>query len=120
MPSIARPSTRGRARVDATLTIRRALVVQLCEQRLDTRGVRHALIELERDLRRDAQPQRTADARSQVARHAFEPVERCRPLGLATQDAYIDFRVPKIACDVDARHRHEPDDARVLYSFGQK
>ena len=45
----------------------------LREQRLDARGVRDALIELERDLGRDAQTQRATDARAQVPRDAAEP-----------------------------------------------
>jgi hypothetical protein len=82
--------------------------------------MRHALIELELDFRRQPKTQRATDARAEMARYAGESVERSGSLGVAAEDAHKDFRVSQIACDVDTGDGHEADDAWILYALGEK
>src|SRR5512132_4031767 len=57
------------ARVDGELA------AHLREELLDLRGVRNALVVAELDLGRRAEAQRSADAATEMRRHAREPVE---------------------------------------------
>src|SRR5215207_1256435 len=118
-PSIGRRSTRG-AFIGVGRGLHRPLIMKLSEQRFDSCSVGHALIELERDFGSDAQSQRAADPRPQVARDAAQPIERGRALGLTSEDADVDLCVPKIPGNVDTGHGHEANDARVLHTFGQE
>ena len=94
--------------------------MELCEQRFDPRRVRDALIELERDLRCYSQSERAANARAEMRSRAREPIESRGALGVASENADEDLGVPKVTRDVDAGHRHETDDARILDAFGKE
>jgi hypothetical protein len=94
--------------------------VYLREQRLDPRRVRDALIELERDLRRETKPERTPDARPQMTCDAGKAVERRGSLGIASENAHEHLRVPKVASHIHAGNGDEADDAGILDAFSEE
>ena len=69
----------------------------LSKQRLDTRRALDALIELEVNLRRIAQPERSTQSRPQMRRDAAERFERRRPFFGRAEDADEHFRLAKTA-----------------------
>src|SRR5688500_15361789 len=118
-PSIARPSAIGRPVRDWRV-VAAALLLNLREQRFDSRRTRDALVELETDLGRQPKPEGTPDARPEVARDARETIERGRALRLASQDTHVDFRVTQVARHIDAGNGHEAHDARILHAFREE
>jgi hypothetical protein len=94
--------------------------VDLCEQRLDPSGVGHTLIELERDLGCHTKPERATDAGTEMTRDAPQTVERRGSLRIASEDAHENFRVTKVAGDIDAGDSDEADDAGILDAFSKE
>src|SRR5687767_6746168 len=97
-----------------------AAIADLLEKGLDAGGAGHARIGVKGELGREAQAQGASQARPQMPRRALEALERRLLLDVRAEDADEDFGVTKVLRDIDARDRHEPDDARVLGSIGEK
>src|SRR5258708_14907854 len=92
----------------------------LREQLLDVRPVRDALVVAELDLRSNAKSERTSHASAKMRRHAGEAVECRRALRLRANDAHEDLRVLQIASHLDAGHRDQAVDARILDVVGEE
>jgi len=80
----------------------------------------NALIELERDLGRQAKSERATDAGPQMTRDACKPVERRGSLRITPEDAYEDLRVTKISRDIHAGNGDEADNAGILDAFSKE
>src|SRR5690348_9366310 len=94
--------------------------MELGEEGLDARRAGNALVQFERDVGREPQPQRPPDARAQMTRHTRQTVERGCTLRLAAENADEHLCVSKIAGDIDAGDSNESDDARVFDPFREK
>src|SRR5687768_4587676 len=91
-----------------------------CEERLDTRGSRHAVVLAELDLGSDAKLQRAADARAQVRRGAVQSLERRFLLAFSAHHAHKDLRMSKVIRELDPCHGDESDDPWVLCRRGEE
>src|SRR3954471_4140097 len=78
-------------RPSVTTLIIRLLFTHLSEQRLDACRARDGFIELEQELRRDAQPQRTTHAAAQVAGGARQRLHGPGAFGVVTHQADEDL-----------------------------
>ena len=93
------------------------LLLHVREQRLDAGSAGDRVVLLELDLRSDAQAKLARDARTKMRGNAVETVEGCLLLGVATQYAHVDTRVPKIGTDFRTCHSNESDNSRILCRF---
>src|SRR5438105_4245144 len=84
-------------------------ILQLREERLDSRRTLDAVVRFEHDLGSQTEPQGAADARAKVTGDAVEAVARCRALGLGSVNAHEHGGDAQIAGDIDARHGDETD-----------
>jgi hypothetical protein len=98
----------------------RATLLDLREERFDTRGAGDALVVSEQNLRRRSKAKGLPQARSQVTGKAIESFERRRPIGVRAQYADVDLGGAKIAGDLDGRHCDKPDDARIFRAIREK
>src|SRR5438094_4284441 len=119
MPAALSTSRRPSGAVVLTGGARRS-ILELREQGFDARRTRDALVGLEDNFRREAEPQRPTDAGAKVPGDAGESLRRCRTLRVRPVDADVHGGNAQIARDVDGSDGDEAQDAWIFHVLTEK
>ena len=119
-PSTSELSALERSVVFSSPRYGSVLLLDIGEERLDSRGTRDGIVFLELNLGRDTQLKLARHARAEVRRHAVEAVEGSLLLGIASQDAHVNPGVAKIGADLRTSDGNEPDDPGILCRFSEE
>ena len=119
-PSTGEPSARERSVVFSSPRYGSVLLLDVGEERFDSRGARDGIVFLELNLGRDTQSQLARHSRAEMRRHAVEAVEGSLLLGIASKNAHVNAGVAKIRADLRPRYRHEADYSRILCRFSEE
>jgi len=119
-PSTCEPAARERSVVFSSPRYGSVLLLDIGEERLDSRGTRDGIVFLELNLGRDTKLQLAPHARAEMRSHAVEAIEGSLLLGIASQNTHVDARVTQIGADLRTGDRNEPDDPGILCRFSEE
>ena len=119
-PSTSELSALERSVVFSSPRYRSVLLLDVGEERLDSRCARDGIVFLELNLRCDTQLELARHARAEMRCHTVEAIEGSLLLGIASQDAHVNSGVPKIGADLRTGDGNEPDYPGILCRFSEE
>ena len=119
-PSTCEPAAWERSVVFSSPRYGSVLLLDVGEERLDSRGPRDGVVFLELNLGRHAQLELARDARAEMRSHTVEAIEGSLLFGIASKNAHVYAGVAQIGADLRTGDRNEPDDPGVLCRFSEE